>query len=306
MEKQRCYYCGSQALTVRYDLGAHKILKCRECALMQLSPMPSVTDTASVYSDIFYFQNQQFYDLDHGNLYGYVDYIAERVNKLREHRPIAEFLRDRYHRLAPAQTSPRLRLLDVGCGLGYFLDVAQDVGFEVVGVEFNPGAVRAIRNKYAFTVHEGAVETSPLEESSFDVITMFDVIEHLHDPRATILHLHKLLRPGGGIAISTMDSESLMSRLLGKRLEDFRRTSEHLFFFSRTTLTNLLEKTGYRVHSIKSYGHTFELAFLLERLAIINRPVFLSLHRLVKRLGIGRWRVSVDPHTKMIVFADKL
>lgn len=303
----KCGFCGGTEARVKYDFTTHKIVKCVGCGLMRLSPMPSLDDTKQVYGDLSYFQNPEFYDFQRGNLYGYVDYIAERVNKLREHRPIAEFLRDRHGRAQGKGKSgqPRPRLLDIGCGLGYFLDVAQDVGFEVAGVEFNPGAVRAIREKYAFLVHEGAVETMPAESGPFDVITMFDVIEHLHDPLTTLEHLYKLLRPGGGVAISTMDSESFASRLLGKRLEDFRRTREHLYFFSRETITKILESRGFNVYRIDSYGHTFELSFLMERMRIINRPIFGTAKWIVKHLGMGNWRVSIDPHTKMIVYAQK-
>ena len=275
---------------------------------MRLSPMPGLDDTKQVYADLSYFQNPQFYDVQHGNLYGYVDYIAERVNKLRAYRPIAELLLQR-HRSSqsgdPSVKPPRPRLLDVGCGLGYFMDAAHDVGFEVVGVEFNPGAVKTMGEKYAFKVYEGSVEAVPATEPPFDVVTMFDVVEHLHDPFGTIQRFFELVRPGGGVAISTMDSESLTSRLLGTRLEDFRRIREHLFFFGRESLTNVLERSGFRVYKIASYGHTFELAFLMERMRIINRPVFGTARWLVEHMGMGRWRVSIDPHTKMIVYAEK-
>lgn len=307
MNGENCDFCGSAEVAVKYDLQTHKIVKCVGCGLMRLSPMPSTDHTKEVYADLSYFQNPEFYDFKRGNLYGYVDYIAERVNKLREHRPIAEFLLNRKGGAGVGKGTERVRprLLDIGCGLGYFLDVAQDVGFDVTGVEFNPGAVRKMREKYAFPVHEGAVETLAVPAGSFDVVTMFDVIEHLHDPFGTLECMYKLLRPGGMVAISTMDSESIMSRLLGKRLEDFRRTREHLYFFSRKSITKILESRGFSVYKIRSYGHTFELAFLFERMVIINRPIFLSARWLVTKLGMGRWRVSIDPHTKMIVYAQK-
>jgi 2-polyprenyl-3-methyl-5-hydroxy-6-metoxy-1,4-benzoquinol methylase len=302
-----CGYCGGREARTRYDLGSHKIVKCTSCGLMRLSPMPTLESTAAVYAHRAYFENPEFYDVSQGNLYGYKDYIAERLNKLRVYRPIAEFLRDR-HCGVPDKTrnrGARPRLLDVGCGLGYFLDVAQDVGFEVSGVEFNPEAVQLIHEKYAFEVHRGSIETASLPPNHYDVITMFDVIEHLHDPFTAVRKMYELVRPGGGVAISTMDSESFTSRLLGKWLEDFRRTREHLFFFSRETLTKILEDQGFQVYRIDSYGHTFELAFLLERLAIYCRPVFLSARWLVNKCGMGKWQVSVDPRTKMIVYAQK-
>ena len=141
MNAEKYNFCGSSDIQTKYDLGSHRIIKCRGCGLMRLSPMPTIDDTKQVYADISYFQNPGFYEVAKGNLYGYVDYIAERVNKLRGYWPIAEFLRDRHGQ----QTLGRPRLLDVGCGLGYFLDVAHDVGFSVTGVEFNPSAIRTMK-----------------------------------------------------------------------------------------------------------------------------------------------------------------
>jgi SAM-dependent methyltransferase len=280
---------------------------------MRLFPMPDQTACKRIYEDLSYFNNPEFYDIDNGNLYGYVDYIAERIHKQRDYQPIAEFLRDRHggaqlpdsHEVGTKDENTRPSLLDVGCGLGYLLDVARDVGFDVSGIEFNPQAVRAMREEFTFPVHGGGLDSFPERESAFDVVTMFDVIEHLHDPFASIQKIHRLLRPGGGLAISTMDSESSTSRLLGRRLEDFRRTREHLFFFSRETLTKVLELYGFRVYKISSYGHTFEFEFLLDRLAIYNRPIFRSIKWLANRFGLGKRRISIDFRTKMIVYAQK-
>lgn len=301
MSSEKCDFCKNTAALTKYDLGAHRIVKCQGCGLMRLSPMPTLDDTKQVYADISYFQNPGFYEVAKGNLYGYVDYIAERMNKLRGYRPIAEFLYKRHG----SQVAGLPRILDVGCGLGYFLDVAQDVGFGVTGIEFNPGAIRQMKEKYAFPVYEGSLHSIPASAGQFDVITMFDVIEHLHDPFGDMKKMFELLQPGGGVAITTMDSESFSSRLLGMRLEDFRRIREHLYFFSRESLTKVLESAGFRVYAIKSYGHTFELGFLLERMQIINRPIFGAARWLVEQLGMARWRVSINPHTKMIVYAQK-
>jgi hypothetical protein len=109
------------------------------------------------------------------------------------------------------------------------------------------------------------------------------------------------------LVISTMDCESLPTRLLGKRLEDFRRTREHLCFFSRKTITAMLKAHGFEVCHIESYGHTFELAFLLSRLAgFFAHSVFMALRRAVVWLGLGRWRITLDPHLKMLVYARKV
>ena len=166
-------------------------------------------------------------------------------------------------------------------------------------------AVDRLRRKYAFPILHGALEAIDLEAGAFDAVVMLDVIEHLRDPFGALARLHGALSPGGALVISTLDAESWVSRLLGKRLEDFRRTREHLFFFGRPTLSSILEKHGFQVDSIRSVGHTFNLAFLLERLALYNRPLFMFLRRVAIKSGLGSLQLSVNPHTKMIAFARR-
>ena len=82
--------------------------------------------------------------------------------------------------------------------------------------------------------------------ASLDAVVMFDVIEHLRDPFAALDRLRDAVVENGLLVLSTMDSESVVSRLIGSRLEDFRRTREHLFFFSRETLRPNPARAGLR------------------------------------------------------------
>jgi SAM-dependent methyltransferase len=293
-----CPFCGDGRATTRYDFGVHRIVRCKACALMYLDPRPSESDLHAVYGADYY-QNREFFKGGSDSLFGYADYIAERLNKQGDYGPIA---REIHARLGQPRTP---RLLEVGCGLGYFLDVAFEEGFEVSGVEFNDYAVQRLRRKYAFQVFSGSLENTSLEPQSFDAVAMFDVIEHLLDPFDTLDRLHEVMRPNGLLVLSTMDSESLMSRLLGKRLEDFRRTREHLFFFSRKTLTAVLRRHGFEPVEIRSLGHTFELGFLLSRLALYQQRGVSVLQTIASRLGLSSMRLRVNPRTKMIVFARR-
>jgi len=138
-----------------------------------------------------------------------------------------------------------------------------------------------------------------------EAAVLFDVIEHLRDPFTALDRLRDALVPNGVLVISTVDAESLASRIIGKRLEDFRRTREHLFFFGRRTIRNVLEQHGFDVLSIRSIGHTFDLAFLLDRLTLYNKTIFGALRRLVVKLRLGTSQIYINPGTKMIVFARR-
>jgi SAM-dependent methyltransferase len=298
--ERQCPNCQSEDASVRYDFGAQQILRCNPCGLLYLHPWPSPEETQAVYGEN-YFENQQFMEGSHRALFGYADYVAERFNKQVQFAEIARAIRDQ----VPEADGRRPRLLEVGCGLGYFLDVAFEERFDVMGLEFNPYAVERLRRKYAFPIVAGALETAQLEPGALDAAVLFDVIEHLRDPFSSLDRLRDALAPGGVLVLTTVDAESLTSRLLGKRLEDFRRTREHLIFFGRRTIRTVLDRHGFDVTQIRSIGHTFDLGFLIERLMLYNRPLFGALHRAVVALGIAGRQIYFNPGTKMIVYARR-
>jgi SAM-dependent methyltransferase len=295
-----CPNCRTQEFGVRYDFGEHRLLSCDRCGLLYIDPWPSEAETRAVYGES-YFLNEEFMQGNNEGLFGYVDYVAERFNKQPQYAKLA---REIAWMLACEGRRPQL--LEVGCGFGYFLDVAFEENFEVAGLEFNPHAVARLRRKFAFPILLGAVETTDLEPASLDAVVMFDVIEHLRDPFAALDRLHQALRSKGVLALTTVDADSWASRLLGRRMEDFRRTREHLVFFGRSTMRQILADHGFEVLEIRSIGHTFELGFLLERLELYNRPIFRALRRVVNALGLGSIGLTLNPRTKMLVYARRL
>lgn len=264
---------------------------------MVLDPMPTEAELHAVYNE-GYFENEDLTQADPSGVYGYVDYISERINKQAGYRHICERLQQ-YAR--PARKPARL--LDYGCGLGFFLDAAYDHGFEVEGVEFNEYAREYIRKRYRYPVF-GPGEIDARER--YDVITMFDVIEHLHEPFDTIRQLRGMLNDNGVLLLLTMDCTSVTSRLLGKRLEDFRRIREHLYFFDRANLSSILEKHGFEVLRTESIGHNFEFKLLASRtraaLPALGAPFewFLKVFPFLERRSI-----YVNPRTKFIAYARK-
>lgn len=294
-----CRHCGSNRSVVRYTFSGvvTVIRECSACKLMVLDPFPTEAELRQVYND-GYFENDQLTRADVSGVFGYVDYIAERINKQKGYQKICETIRSL---LNPVYHPPRL--LDYGCGLGFFLDTAFDHGLDVTGVEFNDYAIGYIRKRYQYSVSgPGDLDRA----RRYDVITLFDVIEHLREPFDTLRHLAERLEDGGLLVVSTMDSTSLMSRLLGKRLEDFRRIREHLYFFDRANLTAILRKYGFDVLKVESKGHSFELRLLATRiravLPIVGRPMCWFVKQFPR---VGAWSIYLDPRTKFIVYARK-
>jgi len=262
-----CPFCKQTDIYIKYKLLSHNILRCSLCDFMWLDPQPTLGQLNKVY-DISYFKNENFFKGNDTTLYGYHDYLAERFTKQEEYSPIIL----KAKKLLGNSKEMKPLFLDVGCGLGFFMDVAQDEGCQVSGIEFNISAVEHIRSKYVFPVFLGDILEFP-EEQCYDIVSMMDVIEHFQHPLEALKKTSKILKPGGILVLSTMDCDSIVSKLLGKRLEDFRRVNEHLFFFTRRTIYALLEQEGFDIIEVKYHGHTFRLDFLADRLKNVSLPI---------------------------------
>ncbi len=298
----RCILCSETAHVLKYDFAVAGIFRCRRCGMMALHPQPTADDLGAVYGEGYFF-NEQFFGGKgpaESTLYGYFDYFAERANKQHQ---LYELARELYASCRERGIAAP-RLLEIGCGLGYFLDSSFDVGFDVTGVEFNRQAAEHVRRKYRFPVLDGGLPGIDLGDQRFDVICGFDVVEHLSDPVASLEKLRQHARPGSLLILSTMDSGSLTSRLLGKRLEDFRRIREHLYFFDRSTISALFQRGGFAVKQIRSVGHTFELGHLLDRLDLIVPFAFRVVKAMVRPRWLLRANIYLNPRTKMLVIAE--
>ena len=150
--------------------------------------------------------------------------------------------------------TPGRRLLEVGCASGSFLVVARERGWDVCGVEPTEACVRFARARHGLRVHAGVLEADAFGDERFDAITMTYVLEHVPDPSQVIGEAMRLLAPGGILCLTVPNCGSLEVRLR-LRFGAFSRSPEadagHMFFFSRETLTRIVEKQGGRVIQVR-------------------------------------------------------
>jgi 2-polyprenyl-3-methyl-5-hydroxy-6-metoxy-1,4-benzoquinol methylase len=298
VDNKICPFCHGEVIRPKYIVGEHKILRCQTCTLMWLNKMPSPDDLKLVYDD-GYFGNKNFITGKDENLFGYYDYLAERFTRQNSYLRIINKSKNYLPNFQPNQS----KFLDVGCGLGYLMDAAHDARFDVRGVEFNEAALKILKGKYVFKAE--CCDILDYKEKNFDVVAMMDVIEHLLNPFATVSKLNKILNRDGILIITTMDSDGLVSRILGTKIEDFRRVKEHLFFFTRKSLRTLLEKNNFEILDIQYYGHTFKLDFLQNRLKLISPVLAKIFGFFVSVFRANQLTIDINPRTKMIVYARK-
>lgn len=191
-----------------------------------------------------YLQSMQEFDDEEGTL-PKTDAIKRRFVRSRRYLEQIEYLLDKPRRA--------IRLLDVGCSSGYFLGVAQQMGFSAEGVEPGRRAVLTARAA-GLTVHEGLLEDVVLPEQNYDAITMFEVIEHVPDALAVTQRCRRLLQPRGVVVIGTGNTQSWTFKVMKSRWEYLHidRHGGHVSFFNPHSINALAARSGFAVERIQT------------------------------------------------------
>lgn len=182
-----------------------------------------------------------------------------------------------------------VRLLEVGCAAGDFIAYAQDRGWDAVGIDVSPKLVAAARAR-GFTVLHGDLAKLDLLPERYDVVTMWDVIEHLDDPRGYLLAIRRLLRPGGLLFFHTGNArfQIFKARVLNRVFPErgpFVIPYQHLYHFDPDTARRLLRATGYSPIDVFSCG-TLAYPSWAKRLAL---GAFNAVAGRAARLGLPLW-----------------
>lgn len=260
--------------------GSHpQIVQCRHCDYVYANPRWSAEDLADAYASV---EDET--------------YVVERAGR---EKTFASHLEALEKITGPGQNRP---LLDVGAYIGIFVEVALAAGWSACGLEPSRWAVDVARQS-DLPVIEGTLEAAELRDKTFDVITMWDVIEHLGDPSADLAHLYNLLNPGGLLVVHTMDVDSLLARLMGQRWPWYM--DMHIHYFSRRTLTEMLKKNGYEVVWIGAEGRYLSLGYLASRVTGISRPIGRAMEWIIKRIGLANATVPVNFGDLMTAYARR-
>jgi SAM-dependent methyltransferase len=163
------------------------------------------------------------------------------------------------------------RLLDVGTAGGSFLEAARHHGFRPEGVEPNRWLAEWGEREYGVRIRPGTLFDARHQSESFDVVTVWDVIEHTPDPAAVLAECRRVLREDGTLVVSYPDRGSLIARLMGRRWPFL--SSVHLYYFTRRTMREALERTGFAVVAFRPHFARLKLGYLLSRISVISPGV---------------------------------
>jgi len=298
MEHVRCNLCGADDTALVYPstlkqtsdwrafrcthsgYGVHPpIVRCRRCGLVYTDPRPDGEDIRETYEAV---QDPL--------------YIEEREGRVLTFE----------HHLKPLERlagEPAGRpLLDVGAYTGVFVEIADQHGWDAWGLEPSSWAVEQARSR-GLQMVQGTLDTAELPSGHFDVVTMWDVIEHLTDPREALVEARRLLAPDGLLVIHTIDIDSLLARLMGPRWPWLMEM--HIYYFSRRTLRTMLEGCGFRVLSDRPQGRYLRLGYLMNRVGALAPLVGRPAEWLVSRLGLRRKPVRINLGDLFTSYAQK-
>ena len=193
-------------------------------------------------------------------------------------------------------------LLDVGTAGGSFLAVARQAGWQVAGCEPNRWLCEWSKQHYGLDVTPGTIFDMDLADASFDVVTLWDVLEHTPDPKAVLEECKRVLKPGGLLLVNYPDIESLVSRLMGRRWVFL--LSVHLYYFTVPTMGRMLESLGMDVITARRHWQTLELGYILFRMeAYLGALARLGV-RIAKALRLSHLQIPYWMG-QMLVLAEK-
>ena len=216
----------------------HTIVKCQNCGLIYTNPR---------------FTGDEILD----------SYVAVEDPLYLEERDGRVLTFERHLRPLEKVKAPPGKLVDVGAYTGVFVEIAAQHGWDAYGVEPSHWAVEQAREGGLHMI-EGTLASSGLDENSLDVVTMWDVIEHVSNPLGEMQQAQRLLKPGGLLVVHTMDIDSGFARLMGGRWPWLMEM--HIYYFSQRTLKHMLEKAGFTVVGIEPQGRYLRLGYFATRI----------------------------------------
>ncbi|KPL19012.1 MAG: hypothetical protein AMJ93_13355 [Anaerolineae bacterium SM23_84] len=258
MEEIACNVCESDSYVVLYEgrdrlhrLGnSFRFVKCQQCGLVYLNPRPTREEMGQYYPPDY---GPYTHDVERAN--GFLSGPAYRYGVAKRCRIVT-------------RRKEAGRVLDVGCATGHFLYGMRLRGWQTFGTEFSEGAAAYARERFGLEVLVGTLQEGEFPAACFDAITIWNVLEHLPDPLATLMEVNRLLKGDGILVFSIPNWESADARLWGEFWVGLDMP-RHLYIFPRPALDRLLVKTGFKTIEagcfFGSHGSfALSLRFLLE------------------------------------------
>jgi len=260
----RCPVCSGTNFKLKWDLRGYSFSRCTNCGLLLQNPQPKPAELIQRY-DREYFE----YEIENAEPYFQLMLLGlQDVDFFSEIESAAG---------AADGREGGKSFLDIGCATGTLLAYLKKRGWKEKGVEVCVPAAEYARDVRGVDVYIGTLQEAGLEDSSFDIVHASHLIEHLNQPGEFLRRVHLLLKPGGRVLLTTPNCSGFQARLFGGAWRS--AIADHMFLFSKQTLSRLLEKNGFEIEKIKTWGGIAA--------GIAPAPLKRLLDRSVKKAGWG-------------------
>lgn len=270
-----------------------KVVMCSQCGLGYVNPRPSLEEMKNYYQKEYYVKRfDRVEGITKNNLsilFRLYNYYWRRFSRYYPDRVLKT-----EKRICNLYAKSKGKLLDIGCANGDFLKVMEEDGFEVYGLEFSDHFI----NKYGFDIFEGNLLEASYSDNSYNLITMWAVLEHVYDPMGYLKEISKILRPGGIVIFLVPNLKSIPFGVCHN--DDIPR---HLYVFSPQTVKRMLKMSNLKLKAIIHNNSIFyggirgcliqfvlrSLGFTPEKIDCLNRPIVELLTK--SKLGLIRYFV---------------
>ena len=275
MESVNCNLCNSSNAVPVYDLpdlllerGEVRtvLLKCCQCGLIYQSPRPTLEEIGVHYPPEYESYNPE---PDRKR----TSWLLDKAIQYGIHK------RSRF----VTQSKTHGTLLDVGCSTGVFLRGMQRLaGWQLYGVEISKHAAQIARDQYGLDVYNGTLEQAGFPAEHFDAVTLWDVLEHLHDPQASLKEIYRILKPEGVLVLRVPNGGSWDAKLFGKYWAGLD-APRHLYVFNQETLEKMLAAAGFKLRQMSCGIGSYPTFVLSVRFWLLGRGASPNLRSLLAR-----------------------
>ena len=275
LERISCDLCKADDPELLFREGQLDLVRCKNCSLVYVSPRLMEQQVRELYDQEYFHAKDEFTKGTRIYRGGYRDYIGDQEYYYRTFQRRMDDIETYLQRPG--------RVLDVGCAAGFFLYIARQRGWQVEGVELSNYVADYATIQLGIKVYLGSLEDVRLEGEAYDLVTVWDTLEHISAPTQTLSKIYTLLKPEGLLVLSTQNIDSLIAIILGTR---WPQMGNHLnlYHFSPRTIRILLSNSGFHDLYITWKGKLSPSIFIEMK----GKYKTKSLRRLAREYGANR------------------
>lgn len=297
LEYVKCNLCGKddykvlyaavpqdkQEIVREYSAGSSEILmdqvvKCNNCSFVYINPRPvseSIIQGYSAAEDALYASQAE----------GRINTFKACLKNIDKHCP------------------NKGKVLDVGAACGFFLKAAKEDGWDVYGVEPSVWMSKWGNEHYGLDIKQGILEKANYKADSFDLVTFWDVLEHVPDATASLKEAHRILKPGAVLAVNYPNFGSNLAKIAGRKW--WFLLSVHLFYFTPKTIKMMLKRNGFEVIDHKHHFQRLNLGYLAMRVKPYNKTLGNFLEGTFNALGLSKAQLMYYASQSLVIARKK-